>query len=39
MPCGSKQIPIDWSGLNMPTEGCSVNMPIVITNFKVRGVK
>ena len=23
----------------MPTEGCSVHMPIVITNFKVRGVK
>ena len=30
---------IGWNGLSMPTEGWSVCMPIVITNFKVRGVK
>ena len=30
---------IGWNGLSMPTEGCSVHMPIVITNFKLRGVK
>ena len=23
----------------MPTEGCSVHMPIIITNFKLRGVE
>ena len=28
-----------WNGLSMPTEGCSVHILIVITNFKVRGVK
>ena len=32
-------MPIGWNGLNMPTEGCSVHMPIVMTKFKVRGVK
>ena len=31
MPYGS--MPIGWNGLSMPTEGCSVCMPIVITNF------
>ena len=35
----SMQMSIGWSGLSMPTEGCSVHMPIVIINFKVRGVK
>ena len=30
---------ISWNGLSIPTEGCSVNLPIVITNFKARGVK
>ena len=28
-----------WNGLSMPTEVCSVHMPIVITNFKARGTK
>ena len=39
MPYCSMCMPIGWNGLNMPTEGCSVYMPIVITNFKVRGFK
>ena len=39
MPYDSKQMPIGWNGLSMPTEGCSVCMPIVIINFKVSGVK
>ena len=39
MPYGSIQMPIDWNGLSMPTKGCSVHMPIVIINIKVRGVK
>ena len=39
MPYCSMDMPIVWNELNMPTEGCSVHMPIVITNFKVRGVK
>ena len=39
MPYSSTHMPIFWNGLSMPTEGCSVCMPIVITNFKVRGVK
>ena len=30
---------IGWNGLSMPTERCSVYMPIVIINVKVRGVK
>ena len=30
-------MPIGWNGVNMPTEGCSVYMLIIITNFKVRG--
>ena len=33
------QMPISWNGLSMPTEGCSEHIPIVIINFKVRGVK
>ena len=32
-------MPIGWNGLGMPSEGCSVHMPIVIINFKVKGVK
>ena len=32
-------MPIGWNGLSMPTEGCSVCLPIVITDVKVRGVK
>ena len=39
MPYDSMQIPIGWNGLSMPTKGCSVHMPIVIINFKVRGVR
>ena len=39
MPYCSMCIPIGWNGLSMLTEGCSVHMPIVILNFKVRGVK
>ena len=31
-------MPIGWNGLNMPSEGCSLCMPIAIINFKVRGV-
>ena len=38
MPYCSMHMPIGWNGLSMPTEGCSVHMPIVTTNFKVRGV-
>ena len=37
MPYCSMSMPIGWNGLSMPTEGCSVHMPTVITNFKVRG--
>ena len=36
-PYSSVCMPISWNGLSMPTEGCSVHMPIIITNFKVRG--
>ena len=36
---GSLHMPIGWNGLNMPTKGCSMYMPIVIINFKVRGAK
>ena len=39
MPYCSMHMPIGWNALSMPTEGSSVHMPIVITNFKVRGVK
>ena len=39
MPHGSMQMPIGLNGLGMPTEGCSVCMPIVIISFKVRDVK
>ena len=39
MPYGSMQMPFGWNGLSMPTEVCSVCMPIVIINFKVRGIK
>ena len=35
----SEHMPVGWNGLSMPTDGCSVHMPIVITDFKVRGVK
>ena len=36
---GSVQMPIGWNELSMPTDGCSVCMPIVMINFNVRGVK
>ena len=36
---GSMQMSFGWNGLSMPTEGCSVHMPILIINVKVRGVK
>ena len=39
MPFCSVDMPVGWNGLSMPPEGCSVHMPIVIINFKVRGVK
>ena len=39
MPYCSMHMAIGWNGLSMPTEGCSVWMPIVITNFKARGVE
>ena len=32
-------MPIGWNGLRMPTDGCYVCMPIIITNFKLRGVE
>ena len=39
MPSCSVFMSIGWNGLRMPTEGCSVHIPINITNFKVRGVE
>ena len=39
MPYSSLHMPIGWNGLSIPTEGCSVCMPIIITNFKIRGVE
>ena len=39
MPYCAMYMPIGWNGFHMPTEVCSVCMPIVIINFKVRGVK
>ena len=39
MPCCYMYMPIGWNGLSMSTEGCSVCMPIIITNFKVRTVE
>ena len=39
MPSCSMHMPIGWNGLSMPTKGCSVHMPITITNFKLRGVE
>ena len=30
---------IGWSGLSMPTERCSLQVPIIITNFNLRGVE
>ena len=39
IPYSSMYMNIGWNGLTMPTEGCSAHMPIIITKFKVRGVK
>ena len=39
MPYCSMHMPIGWNGLCMSTAGCSVCMPIIITNFKVRVVE
>ena len=39
MPYSSMHMPVGWNGLSMSNEGCSVCMPIIITNFKVRGVE
>ena len=39
MPYCSMCMPIGWNGQSMCTEGCSMCILIVITNFKVRGVK
>ena len=33
MPYGSMQMPIGWNELSMPTEGCSLHMPIVIRHL------
>ena len=32
-------MPIGWEGLSMLTDGCSVCMPIIITNSKLRGAE
>ena len=32
-------MPIDWEDLSMPTDRCSVHMPIIIVNSKLRGAK
>ena len=39
MPYCSMCMPIGWEGLSMPTDGCSVCMPIVIINSKLRGAE
>ena len=35
----SIHMPIGWEALCMPTDGCSVCMPIIIINFKLRDVE
>ena len=35
MPYCSVCMSVGWNGLSIPTEGCSVHMYIIITNFKV----
>ena len=32
-------MPTGWEGLSMPTDGCSVCMPIITTNSKLRGAE
>ena len=39
MPYCSVHMSTGWNRLSMPSEVCSVCMPIIITNFKVRGVE
>ena len=39
MPYSSMHMPIGQNGLSMPAEGSSACMPIIISNFKVRGVE
>ena len=34
MSYGSMCMPVGWNGLSMPTEGCSVFMPLVIINLR-----
>ena len=35
----SMHMPMGWEGLSMPTDGCSVCIPIIIINSKLRGAK
>ena len=37
MFCCSMCMPIGWEGLSMLNDGCSVCMPIIIVNSKLRG--
>ena len=39
MPYCSMCMPIGWNGLSMPTDGCFVCMPVIITNSKQRGAE
>ena len=39
MFCCSVHMFIGWEGLSMPTDWCSVHMPIIIINFKLRGAE
>ena len=39
MPYSSMHMPIGWNGLSMPTEGCSVHIPIGIINLKLHMIK
>ena len=35
IPHSSMCMAIGWNGLSMAMEGCSVYMPIIITNFRI----
>ena len=35
----SVHMPMGWEGLCIPTDGCSVHMPIIIINSKFRSAK
>ena len=39
MFCCSMHMPVGWEGLSMPTDGCSVCMPIIIINSKLMGAE